>query len=190
MRLPLADIGSRIIHAYIRWRHSRGFGVHSPYAYRLVKEVLHPSGVTYYGYAEIGDTFNGKAFSSRLYREACMLLRLVNFLQPQRIFITPGAEGCHHTALRCADSRLRVVTDPDMAEGSPLWLVKGEGVTLEQLLRHLSTPGNALGILNPSAAEYRALLAALPEGVAFRSPRSAIFIHRPQTARIEYAINL
>lgn len=34
---------------YKRWRHTRGFGVHSPFAYRMVKEVVSPPrGYAYY----------------------------------------------------------------------------------------------------------------------------------------------
>lgn len=34
---------------FIRWRHSRGYGIHSPYAYRLVKEAICPDrGYLYY----------------------------------------------------------------------------------------------------------------------------------------------
>lgn len=39
----------RLFSLYRRWRHSRGYGVHSPFAYRIVKEVVAPtSGYTYY----------------------------------------------------------------------------------------------------------------------------------------------
>lgn len=34
---------------YCRWRHRRGFGIHSPFAYRLIREALYPSrGYAYY----------------------------------------------------------------------------------------------------------------------------------------------
>lgn len=40
---------------YKRWRHARGFGIHSPSAYRLVREVLRPgSAYAYYAYEDIG----------------------------------------------------------------------------------------------------------------------------------------
>ncbi len=38
-----------ILNKYRRWRHSRGFGIHSPFAYRIVKEALYPQrGYQYY----------------------------------------------------------------------------------------------------------------------------------------------
>lgn len=38
---------------YKRWRHTRGYGVHSPFAYRLITEAIHPKhGYVYY--AELG----------------------------------------------------------------------------------------------------------------------------------------
>lgn len=42
------------VDSYKRWRHGRGFGVHSPYAYRMVREVLRlPDACGYYAYAGI-----------------------------------------------------------------------------------------------------------------------------------------
>lgn len=42
------------VDGYKRWRHGRGFGVHSPYAYRMVREVLRlPDSCGYYAYADI-----------------------------------------------------------------------------------------------------------------------------------------
>ena len=35
---------------YLRWRHSHGFGVHSPYAYHIVTGVIRPGDYGYYGY--------------------------------------------------------------------------------------------------------------------------------------------
>lgn len=35
---------------YIRWRHSKGFGMHSHFAYRFVTDVLKPGIYGYYAY--------------------------------------------------------------------------------------------------------------------------------------------
>lgn len=45
-----------ISRAYKRWRHGRGFGVHSPFAFRFITEVLNlPGYYTYYACAGIAD---------------------------------------------------------------------------------------------------------------------------------------
>ena len=46
---PLALIWNN----YLRWRHSKGFGVHSPFAYNLVTTVVRPGIYGYYGYDDI-----------------------------------------------------------------------------------------------------------------------------------------
>ena len=39
----------RLFDRFCRWRHSRGFGIHSPWAYRLVTEAIYPArGYLYY----------------------------------------------------------------------------------------------------------------------------------------------
>lgn len=62
---------------YKRWRHSRGFGVHSPYAYRIVTEVLNP-GRRYAYYLE-------ETLPSRRLR---LLYRVIAELRPASIVIS------------------------------------------------------------------------------------------------------
>ena len=48
-------IGARLFRQYCHWRHTRGFGVHSPFAFRLVTEAIRPSrGYAYYSELEPG----------------------------------------------------------------------------------------------------------------------------------------
>lgn len=50
-----------LVNRYKRWRHGHGFGVHSPYAYRLVRDVLRPGrGYAYYAYADIDHMLNSR----------------------------------------------------------------------------------------------------------------------------------
>lgn len=70
-----------LLRAYKRLRHSRGYGVHSPSAYRLVREVICP-GRGYEYYAE-----------RRLPRlrgpyDAALLFRLAVYMQPATMYIT------------------------------------------------------------------------------------------------------
>ena len=40
----------KIFLPYLRWRHSKGYGVHSPFAYRLVTDVVRPGNYGHYVY--------------------------------------------------------------------------------------------------------------------------------------------
>lgn len=64
-----------------RLRHSRGFGVHSPWAYEIVRDVL-PEKCAYYAYHDINRVFGDEA------RLARMVFRLLVHLHPHEILVT------------------------------------------------------------------------------------------------------
>lgn len=75
---------------YKNWRHGRGFGVHSPLAYRLVSEVLRPRGdACYYGEAWARALFAGDSRS----RVAATVLRLLADRNPRSVALISGAEN-------------------------------------------------------------------------------------------------
>lgn len=45
-------MGFNLSHIYSRWRHGRGFGIHSPFAYRFITEVLRQE-MGYYAYLRL-----------------------------------------------------------------------------------------------------------------------------------------
>ena len=66
----------QIAESYKRWRHTRGYGVHSPYAYSVVKEVVRPGRrYAYYGYDDIDNAIDSNAVRHAR-RMATTLLRL------------------------------------------------------------------------------------------------------------------
>lgn len=70
-----------------RWRHSRGFGVHSPSAFRLIREVLRPSRrYVFYAYAEIAEMSSDK----EEYAELSLIFRLLVDFQPSKVAV----KGC------------------------------------------------------------------------------------------------
>lgn len=78
---------------YKRWRHGRGFGVHSPFAYRMVREVLRPSGeYAYYAYDEVKRLIHDFAVDMEL-DEALMLYRILIYLRPATVTVFSDDSG-------------------------------------------------------------------------------------------------
>lgn len=99
----------------MRWRSTGGYGVHSPLAYRIVRNAVKPSrGVVYYGEERLGDyaerrMHEGKErISAGELRRARLLLRLVAELQPSYVWISAGAPEIFSEAVRLAGSAIRL----------------------------------------------------------------------------------
>lgn len=98
----------QIADRYRRWRHSRGFGVHSPFAYALVKDALYPPhSYTYYLENDARLTSENPAEA----RRARSLYRLAIFLRqyhadPLPIYIWHDAPRCYRAALRLAGTKV------------------------------------------------------------------------------------
>ncbi len=87
-----------------RIRHRRGYGVHSPFAYQLLSQVVYSPG-EYYAYRQLNQqhTLADRLLRPRRRAVDRLLFRLVNFQQPRTLCAlgaSPRAlrylkEGCH-----------------------------------------------------------------------------------------------
>lgn len=77
-----------------RMRHSRGFGVQSPWAYRMVRYVINEH-YPYYAYDDLALSYPGLGVVERKMCELC--LRLANSVQPSLVvnFDDAGALTAH-----------------------------------------------------------------------------------------------
>ena len=90
-----------------RWRHARGYGVHSPLAFRIVKDCIRPD--RRYGFYcdpcldfEYHDDRRGL-------RRARLIIRLLHLLRPKHLWM-PDADKRIVTAIRMIMPKLRVAT--------------------------------------------------------------------------------
>lgn len=75
----------RIFGLLTRWRHTLGYGVHSPLAFRIVKECIRPDDLyAFYADSRIDSTF---AADHQRRKSVRMLVRLVHQLHPQGVWI-------------------------------------------------------------------------------------------------------
>lgn len=101
-----------------RWRNTRGFGVHSPFGFQIVKRVIKShSGYAYYAYADIERCCHKDHTGKKTAEEAKMLLRLTCMVKADSIFLTPDCPKAFRTALRGANSKIRFISNPSRLSG-------------------------------------------------------------------------
>ncbi|MBD5291574.1 MAG: hypothetical protein HDS24_05880 [Bacteroides sp.] len=177
-----------IFRRYLRWRHSRGFGVHSPYAFRIIERVIRPGGAARYGDARIRYAMQGAP--RRWGNYARMLLRLVGELRPASVFIPTDVHAVFITALNAASTRTPLIREPGRAREAELICSTDSRLPLDVVLEAIRRPSTAVALIDLPEEWIRQIARELPEGVVFQGRDSIIAIHRPQTAKVVYTVNL
>ena len=118
----------RYLTAWSRHHRSGGFGIHSPYAYRFVRNVWRQP-LPYYAYGDLGlliDTIqDGTTKQQRREmgliseREARLLFRVTNFFNPQRILQAGAATGVESAAMLAVNRESRLhLYDPQLEQNA------------------------------------------------------------------------
>ncbi len=106
-RQKLTKMKSHLKEYINRWRHTRGYGVHSPLAFRIVKDCIMPD--SRYGfYSDAYLDFEYHEDRKGL-RNARMAIRLVNLLRPKRIWY-PNGDKRLCTALKMSFPKIYLAT--------------------------------------------------------------------------------
>lgn len=183
---------SRFIKQLNRWRHSRGFGVHSPYAYRLVCDVVRPNPrYGYYGYHDVEravlEARVGTSSESRFIRRACLLLRCVATLRPVSVWLPPSPPVGMTVAVekgagsriteKPEDCELMVMDDPSAQD-------------VEAIIRHISVPGHSLLVFGTSGAGLAAELGkVMTDGLVLYGLSTLLAVNRPDMPLVIHAVN-
>lgn len=93
-----------------RWRHARGYGVHSPLAYSIMKECVRPD-KKYGFYSDAYIDFEYHEDRDGL-RNARMAIRLINLIRPQRIWY-PNGDKRLCNALKMSFPKIHVSTQKE-----------------------------------------------------------------------------
>lgn len=84
---------SRLLDFINRWRHTLGYGVHSPLAFRIVKECVHPH-ARYAYYADF--IIQSYSENTEMNRQLRLIIRLVNILHLKNVWMP----DCSKTVLK------------------------------------------------------------------------------------------
>ena len=154
-----------------RWWRSRGHGVHSPYAYRFIRNVLREKG-QYYHYSEI-DRLGGDTHWHRL------LFRLVCEFEPQQLLATHlSVDECK--VIRLADSRVNLPPEVSVPDNMPPGVMELRGaVTMAMVIRDIRS----------DIRRWDNLLETLRGGMTFTNGTVGIVVERPGLPRQDFRIN-
>lgn len=176
-----------------RWRNTRGFGVHSPFAYDLARNVIHPHrDYAYYGYKAIDRVCMKKRSASPEERNlAMMLLRLCVAVNPRRAAVDKEMPEIFRTALTAASPAMHIRTNAINATGCDFWLTTAvDSADSEAFTQFVATPSKTLVLLNADDALCLKLFDAMHEGVMIRGKRNLLIITRPQMRKIQYLMDI
>lgn len=164
-------------------RHSRGFGVHSPLAYGLVKDVLRPPRCYSY-YAE--EEFGRQADSARQLKRLRMMVRLLARTAPATVRVSPAlpplfartaAGVCPAAAVSGTEA------DPEVAVASGI-----ANDELPAIMQLAALPHRTILIFDCSAELISRLAATFTGGAMLAGPRSALIVTRPGMPRMVYDV--
>lgn len=147
-------------------RHRRGFGIHSPFAYKFITEVLCQHHA-YYAYAALGHDSGRR-----------LLVRLVAFFHPHKVEVMAADAPSWLAAAEMADSACtKNIGDADFA------VVDAEKHAVDEMLPFLDS-GAHLMIINADSKTLPALTGYMSHGMTFANSSGTIVVanypHLPQ----------
>lgn len=146
---------------YKRWRHGHGYGVHSPYAYRMVREVLRPPrGYAYYAAAQLP------------HAELRLLYRILVYLRPATVALAAGEQ----TALLERLVKYALPSARIIAAGTPdMLIVHGMAAVTPEAAR-----ATAIYLNDARHAMLAEAAAGLDRGHIYRNSARALIIRNPK----------
>ena len=179
---------SSLWHSLLRRRHSRGFGIHSPYAYRFVTDVVRPRIYGYYAYDDIDadDTIPARSI-----RTAKWYVRLLIFLKPARILFFRVVDAPAKTASDCLGIQSEILRNPaavDFAASDFLIITNGNESPPNIVLEAINSGAKVL-IFNPDKNLVASIISTGLQGLLLEDKRKMLFIPRDEMAFTHYHIS-
>lgn len=185
------NVFSSISEAYKRWRHSRGFGVHSPYAYDLIKSVVSPGNYAYYGYWDIDKAIllpQTHDYPS-LRKDARLLLRLIVWLNVKKLIIYPPSQTVFAAVAAAAGVKSMEVSN--LKTWSPkagdFLVISGKSPRDGETAKIIN---EGIGIIafDPSKRLRKEMTESMIDGLILEGTRIILAIPRPEMVLTFYSI--
>ena len=190
----------RLAKRYRRWRHTRGFGIHSPYAYRLLTDSLRPGArYGYYGDTDISAAVEGWRVQTnasgraahRLEHRCRLLLRLLAATNPSTLWIDPQLPAPMRSVAEVGGYHPGERLVSDWHKGMMVVVDASEGRRLPaDMCRHILLPRRCMLVFDVSQALADTLYSLLPEGLMLRGRRVVWLINRRGMRKLSYTVTL
>ncbi|MDE5665025.1 MAG: hypothetical protein K2I31_03680 [Duncaniella sp.] len=173
------------------WR-SRGFGIHSPFAFRFVTCVLRESG-EYYAYRELRRI----AGSRRRFGRLALAFRLVCEFRPTDVSVSGDMDFIEaiSSTVRLADSRINVnrVAEADFTveRKTPMLCIIQSADSFDDVdfIESVFRREGAVAFMNASGKEADRLRGLLRSGMSFYNRRAIILVSRHDLPRQNFEVN-
>lgn len=185
-----------IAEAYKRWRHSRGFGVHSPFAYHIVTTAVRPGRrYAYYGYRDIDTVLETAPTDGYTYpnirKDARLLLRLAVALDAKRIFIPLDSHPALRAAAKASGTTVLNNMDNCCPSAGDLVVIPSFDAKKFGHMRDALAGQAAVMLTSPTPLPENLLKGILSiefEGVMLYGKRIILLLPREQTAHTRYSM--
>lgn len=171
---------------YLRLRHSRGFGVHSPFAFGITELLRERHDYSYYDEYELKDEAFARG-SRRLWHDCFIVFRLCSRLTAANVWSGKDAGPVIEHAARLAVPDMKRMEGEKSLRESDVIIFPDKSP--EEVVRTMKD-GAVAFFRNPSAAEMAAALGSLPGGLLLISPSRALLFRRDSMHRTSYTTRL
>ena len=172
---------------YLRWRHTRGFGVHSPYSYRFVRDVLRPGRYGHYAYHKADHLALSPEYDAWHFRkDIYFLIRLFIFLETKRVIFSSDDKtieiACKSLGIPC----VKMVEEYRLGD---LKILKGKQKMAVPSLDNAVQSGVAILGINVEKEIRAELEKPIEKGLLLTSPTKILLIPRQEMEYVSYTIN-
>lgn len=176
---------------YLRWRHSKGFGVHSPYAYRFVTTVLQPGPCIFYSFDEIDANLEpGEFHNYRFQKNVKFLIRVAAFLKTRRVVVVKSTR-LGGVWSKVMGLKYEAIKNPESFIFEPGDILLLDRQYCSKTIMQLAIDSNVPILAIDASQEVLDFLdKPIERGLLLRDKKRALLIPRPEMAYVAYDIKL
>lgn len=174
-----------------RFRHRRGYGIHSPFAFNFVTGVVYERGM-YYAYPALKAMYKRVQPRNIRFKDGKLLLRLANFAQPKVMgLVGYDVDSWVARCLQAGCSHAQMVGERELSQADFVMLSGAEAVRAESVLNSLPTGGTLVLIhaFGRNREVWKRVIAHPRAVITFDLADFGIVMVRPELNKQDYVIN-